>query len=108
MQEKDVLEQVILEGVGKLKGSINTLHRRMVKGTTASDRIREEDDEGNTDSLEELGRVRIEDLLKDLADIEVEAKQLQKRNEDLQRYDNQCTYKVSFCYKMDGTISKCK
>lgn len=89
LKEKDVLEQMIMDGVSRLKTAIISLHQKLCIGDTESREMgtileKEEDDEGAFGSNETPGDISVDELMGNIASIEDEAKLLQERNDSLQ------------------------
>ena len=91
LKEKDVLEQMIMDGVSRLKTAIISLHQKLCIGETESREMgtileTEEDEEGASGSNEMPRDISVDELMGNIASIEDEAKLLQERNDSLQTY----------------------
>lgn len=91
LKEKNVLEQMIMDGVSRLKTAIISLHQKLCIGETESREMgtileTEEDEEGASGSNEMPRDISVDELMGNIASIEDEAKLLQERNDSLQTY----------------------
>lgn len=87
MKEKDVLEQMIMDGVTRLKTAIISLHKKLCGGE-GDDRemttITEKDEESGDEASGSPGAMSVDELMKNISSIEDEAQTLQDRNDRLQ------------------------
>lgn len=91
LKEKDVLEQMIMDGVSRLKTAIISLHQKLCIGEKESREMgtileKEEDEEGASGSSEMPRDISVDELMGNIASIEDEANLLQERNDSLQTY----------------------
>ena len=91
LKEKDVLEQMIMDGVSRLKTAIISLHQKLCIGEKQSREMgtiieAEEAEEGASGSNETPRDISVDELMGNIASIEDEAKLLQERNDSLQTY----------------------
>ena len=89
LKEKDVLEQMIMDGVSRLKTAIISLHQKLCIGEKQSREMgtiieTEEAEEGASGSNETPRDISVDELMGNIASIEDEAKLLQERNDSLQ------------------------
>ena len=84
LREKEDLEQMIMDGVSKLKISITALHKRVV-----GERLSEKTKTSMT-LLSVVGDEKrsIDDLIKKVAQIEIEAQLLEEKNNNLGQWVN--------------------
>ncbi|CAC5362122.1 unnamed protein product [Mytilus coruscus] len=88
LKEKDVLEQMIMDGVTRLKTAIISLHKKLCGGDD-DDRemttITEKDEESGDEAAGSPERaMSVDELMKNISSIEDEAQTLQDRNDRLQ------------------------
>ncbi|XP_071125184.1 CAP-Gly domain-containing linker protein 1-like isoform X2 [Mytilus edulis] len=87
LKEKDVLEQMIMDGVTRLKTAIISLHKKLCGGE-GDDRemttITEKDEDSGDESSGSPGAMSVDELMKNISSIEDEAQTLQDRNDRLQ------------------------
>ncbi|XP_063413729.1 centrosomal protein of 83 kDa-like isoform X4 [Mytilus trossulus] len=87
LKEKDVLEQMIMDGVTRLKTAIISLHKKLCGGE-GDDRemttISEKDEESGDEASGSPGTMSVDELMRNISSIEDEAQTLQDRNDRLQ------------------------
>lgn len=91
LKEKDVLEQMIMDGVSRLKTAIISLHQKLCVGDRESREMgtileKEEDEDGASGSNETSRDISVDELMGNIGSIEDEANLLQERNDSLQTY----------------------
>ena len=91
MKEKDALEQMIMDGVARLKAAIISLHQKLCLSEGVSIRemtvIIEKDEETEEQTGNVTDRsISVDELMKNISSIEEEARTLQERNDRLHSY----------------------